>query len=150
MIIICNEKNYTAIFELLFRNNYYGVDEQYVKLVIEDKTIPLIDRQGKLCISFEEKTLSFPAGTAMAVPKVLEERIKSFLECNFVEYLHFVGCENIAEMPGDPLTLGLMHKFKKKVAGKCVAPTSLYQQHPRYVASKKAFYLLGRPTLTQI
>lgn len=60
-----------------------------------------------------------------------------------VEYVHFIGCENITEMPGDPLMLGLTHKFGRKVAGKCVSPTSLYQSYPRYVSTKAAFHLLG-------
>jgi len=37
--------------------------------------------------------------------------MKEFInKCN-VEYVHFIGCENIAELPGDPVLVGLTHKF---------------------------------------
>lgn len=46
-------------------------------------------------------------------------------------------------MPCDPLLLGLTYKLDRKVAGKCVNSTSLYQKYPRYVSTKPAFHLLG-------
>ena len=46
-------------------------------------------------------------------------------------------------MPCDPLLLGLTYKLDRKVAGKCVSSTSLYQKYPRYVSTKPAFHLLG-------
>jgi hypothetical protein len=42
------------------------------------------------------------------------------------QYLHFIGCDNISEIPGDPLMLGLTHKFNRNIAGKCVPAASLY------------------------
>jgi hypothetical protein len=134
---------------MLKKNRFFGFEENYIKILIEDRTVPYIDSHGKLCISFEEKTLSHPAGTAMAVAKILEPKVRSFLECCYIDYLHFIGCENIAEIPGDPLMLGLTFKFGRKISGKCVTAPSLCPRYPRYVASKSAFHLLGTFSMTQ-
>lgn len=129
--------------DMLKRNQNFGFESNYIKVLLDDRSVPLIDPNGKLCISFEEKTLSNSAGTAMAVSKVLEHKVRTFLEGCYVDYIHFIGCENLAEMPGDPLMLGLTYKFNRKIAGKCVAPPSFYRQYPRYVVSRTAFHLLG-------
>lgn len=76
---------------MLKRNSCFGFEPNYIKVVLEERTVPLIDSQGKLCISFEEKTLAHPAGTAMAVAKVLEPKVRTFLECCYVDYVHFIG-----------------------------------------------------------
>jgi len=65
-------------------------------------------------------------GTARAVFIALHAQIRSFLTEHNIEYLHFIGCDNISEMPGDPLMLGLTHKLKRDIAGKCVESSSLY------------------------
>ena len=59
-------------------------------------------------------------GTARAVNIVLNSKIRAFLADHNIKYLHFIGSDNISETPGDPLMLGLTHKFKRDIAGKCV------------------------------
>jgi hypothetical protein len=105
--------------------------------------VPLVDPQGKLCISAERRTFAYPAGTALAVSKVLEPKIKSFLECCYTQYVHFMGVENTAELPCDPLLVGLTHRFERQMAGKCVEERPYHLGYPRYVSTKAAFHLLG-------
>jgi len=92
--------------------------------------------------------LSRPAGTAIAISKVIDSKLKGFLESCFVEYVHFMGCENIAEIPCDPTMVGLMDRFGRQIAGKCIEGGSRHRDYPRYVATKAAFHLLGRYCLT--
>jgi hypothetical protein len=65
-------------------------------------------------------------GTAKCVDIVTSSKVVNFLNYHQIEYVHFIGCENIAEVPLDPLLFGLMHKFKRKVAAKCVEPTESF------------------------
>jgi hypothetical protein len=54
-----------------------------------------------------------------------------------------MGCENIAEFPGDPILLGLTRKLNRKIAAKCVDPSTVSEGYPRYVSSKSHFHLLS-------
>jgi hypothetical protein len=96
VVVICCEKNYLAVQEIFYRNSYFGIEEGCIKVVLDEKVVPLINSEGKLCISFELKTLSYPSGTARAVSVALHPSIMSFFQERKVEYLHFIGCDNLA------------------------------------------------------
>ena len=81
----------------------------------------------------------------MAISKVVESTLKETLLGCGCEYVHFIGCESLMELPGDPVMLGLMHRFNRQIGGKCVdSGGGMWEEYPRYVATKAAFHLLGR------
>jgi hypothetical protein len=85
----------------------------------------------------------WPEGTAKCLEVALSKRYKAYLNYHRIEYLHIMGCENIAEFPGDPILLGLTHKLNKKIAAKCIDPETISEEYPRYVSSESHFHLLS-------
>ena len=43
----------------------------------------------------------------------------------------------------NPTMVGLMERFGRQIAGKCVEGGDRHRNYPRYVATKAAFHLLG-------
>ena len=85
VIIICgSEASFMRLEKILDKNKYFGLIPEYVKIIIENRTVPLISMEGKLCLSAEGKTLANPAGTAMAVNCIMESQMKDFLKFNSI------------------------------------------------------------------
>ena len=108
LIVICSAGNFIEIKSIFEKNDFFGLEKNFVKIVLEDRSVPLIGIDGKLCLSANRRTLSKPAGTAIAISKVIKTKLKDFLENASVEYVHFMGCDNLNEIPCDPVMVGLM------------------------------------------
>ncbi len=51
VVVICCEKNYTAVRELFHRNDFFGLQEGGVKIMLDSSFVPLINSEGKLCVN---------------------------------------------------------------------------------------------------
>ena len=76
VVVICSVFNFESVISIFEKNSYFGLKSEQIKIVTESRSVPLIDDQGKLYLSAARQTLSNPAGTAMAVSRVLESEVK--------------------------------------------------------------------------
>ena len=119
ILIICNHLNKEKILYHLKTNNYFGFDYRLI-LLTTSSYLPVIDSNGKYCIDKQFRILKRSNGTAKCLERALSNEYFNFFKQNNVEYLHFIGAENIAQIPGDPLLIALASKLKSKIAAKSI------------------------------
>ena len=95
LVLACNSENRYPIENFLKSKKYLGFDVSKVRF-IQIPNHPILNPKGKLCLSFEYKILTRPAGTAKCVEEMLSSSIYEFLKGERVTYMHIVGTENIA------------------------------------------------------
>ena len=56
-------------------------------------SIPVLNKQGKLCLSFEYKVIQRPGGTAKCIEQLFNNpKYYNFLKSEKIDILHIVGC----------------------------------------------------------
>ena len=50
VVVVCCEKNYTAVREVFQRNDFFGLQEGGVKIMLDSSSVPVINGEGKLCV----------------------------------------------------------------------------------------------------
>lgn len=84
----------------------------------------MMDLNGKYCIDEKYKLIKRPFGTGRTIIEIIKERSLLWLKDSGVKYIHFIGAENLLEIPLDCVMLGLMLEKEKKIMAKCVGTAS--------------------------
>ena len=90
IVFACSTENRREVEDFLKENNYCGFDASKIRY-LQVPGMPVIDKNGKICITFEFKIIERPCGTLKCVEEMLGSGVYHFLKAEGITYLHIVG-----------------------------------------------------------
>ncbi|CAD8155208.1 unnamed protein product [Paramecium octaurelia] len=140
--IVLSDQNSDKI--QMYLKNQRDFEFQSIYFIIE-KSLPVIDQKGQVVFEQENQPIMTPEGTGSIFIQ-LNSFINKFPN---MEYLHFLGLDNLVGLPLDPQMLNLICKQKADVLCKVIETNSILDDRIFY--SNRQFKTMeeGDSTITE-
>jgi UDP-N-acetylglucosamine pyrophosphorylase len=126
IFILLNEFNSFQIRQYLQQNKYFEFSSSQIEFCYQ-KSVAVVDPEGHLVFSDEMHPIVAPNGSgnvfqALQFINFQQKMYVKPVRCRFeqgIQYIHFIGCENLMAQPLDTVSLALMDESGVDVLCKC-------------------------------
>lgn len=118
-LIMTSKENNFQTQEFFKSNNYFGYPKNRIIFFTQNE-IPVLDLDGKILLEEKYKIKKAANGNGDVFKALSKNNIINILENENIEYISFMGIDNVLANPIDLIFLGMMECKKYEVASKSI------------------------------
>lgn len=140
-LIMTSKENNFQTQEFFKNNNYFGYPKNKIIFFTQDE-IPVLDLNGKILLKEKCKIKKAANGNGDVFTALSKNNIIEILEKENIEYISFMGIDNILAKPIDLIFLGMMAYKKYEIASKSIFKESTLEKSAVFCNRKNKPYIL--------
>ena len=141
-LIMTNKENDLQTQEFFRNNNYFGYPKNRIIFFTQNE-IPVLDLNGKILLEEKYKIKKAANGNGDVFEALSKNNIINKLDNEGIEYISFMGIDNILANPIDYIFLGMMDYKKYQVASKSIFKENAMEKSAVFCKRKNRPYILG-------
>ena len=141
-LIMTSKENDLQTQEFLRNNNYFGYPKNRIIFFTQNE-IPVLDLNGKILLEEKQKIKKAANGNGDVFEALSKNNIINKLDNEGIEYISFMGIDNILANPIDYIFLGMMAYKKYQVASKSIFKENAMEKSAVFCKRKNRPYILG-------
>ena len=141
-LIMTSKENDLQTQEFFRNNNYFGYPKNRIIFFTQNE-IPVLDLNGKILLEEKYKIKKAANGNGDVFEALSKNNIINKLDNEGIEYISFMGIDNILANPIDYIFLGMMDYKKYQVASKSIFKENAMEKSAVFCKRKNRPYILG-------
>lgn len=141
-LIMTSKENDLQTQEFFRNNNYFGYPKNRIIFFTQNE-IPVLDLNGKILLEEKQKIKKAANGNGDVFEALSKNNIINKLDNEGIEYISFMGIDNILANPIDYIFLGMMAYKKYQVASKSIFKENAMEKSAVFCKRKNRPYILG-------
>lgn len=141
-LIMTSKENDLQTQEFFRNNNYFGYPKNRIIFFTQNE-IPVLDLNGKILLEEKYKIKKAANGNGDVFEALSKNNIINKLDNEGIEYISFMGIDNILANPIDYIFLGMMAYKKYQVASKSIFKENAMEKSAVFCKRKNRPYILG-------
>lgn len=141
-LIMTSKENDLQTQEFFRNNNYFGYPKNRIIFFTQNE-IPVLDLNGKILLEEKYKIKKAANGNGDVFEALSKNNIINKLDDEGIEYISFMGIDNILANPIDYIFLGMMAYKKYQVASKSIFKENAMEKSAVFCKRKNRPYMLG-------
>lgn len=141
-LIMTSKENDLQTQEFFRNNNYFGYPKNRIIFFTQNE-IPVLDLNGKILLEEKQKIKKAANGNGDVFEALSKNNIINKLDDEDIEYISFMGIDNILANPIDYIFLGMMAYKKYQVASKSIFKENAMEKSAVFCKRKNRPYILG-------
>lgn len=141
-LIMTSKENDLQTQEFFRNNNYFGYPKNRIIFFTQNE-IPVLDLNGKILLEEKQKIKKAANGNGDVFEALSKNNIINKLDNEDIEYISFMGIDNILANPIDYIFLGMMAYKKYQVASKSIFKENAMEKSAVFCKRKNRPYILG-------
>ena len=141
-LIMTSKENDLQTQEFFRNNNYFGYPKNRIIFFTQNE-IPVLDLNGKILLEEKQKIKKAANGNGDVFEALSKNNIINKLDDEGIEYISFMGIDNILANPIDYIFLGMMAYKKYQVASKSIFKENAMEKSAVFCKRKNRPYILG-------
>lgn len=141
-LIMTSKENDLQTQEFFRNNNYFGYPKNRIIFFTQNE-IPVLDLNGKILLEEKYKIKKAANGNGDVFEALSKNNIINKLDNEGIEYISFMGIDNILANPIDYIFLGMMAYKKYQVASKCIFKENAMEKSAVFCKRRNRPYILG-------
>lgn len=141
-LIMTSKENDLQTQEFFRNNNYFGYPKNRIIFFTQNE-IPVLDLNGKILLEEKQKIKTAANGNGDVFEALSKNNIINKLDNEGIEYISFMGIDNILANPIDYIFLGMMAYKKYQVASKSIFKENAMEKSAVFCKRKNRPYILG-------
>ena len=141
-LIMTSKENDLQTQEFFRNNNYFGYPKNRIIFFTQNE-IPVLDLNGKILLEEKQKIKTAANGNGDVFEALSKNNIINKLDDEGIEYISFMGIDNILANPIDYIFLGMMAYKKYQVASKSIFKENAMEKSAVFCKRKNRPYILG-------
>lgn len=147
-LIMTSKENHLQTQEFFKSNNYFGYNKNKIIFFTQNE-IPVIDLNGKILLEEKYKIKKSANGNGDIFEALSKNNIIKILENENIEYISFMGIDNILANPIDSIFLGMMVHKKYQIASKSIFKEKAMEKSAVFCKKSNKPYILGYNNISQ-
>ena len=140
-LIMTSKENNFQTQEFFKNNNYFGYPKNKIIFFTQDE-IPVLGLNGKILLEEKYKIKKAANGNGDVFTSLSKNNIIKTLEKENIEYISFMGIDNILAKPIDLIFLGMMACKKYETASKSIFKKNALEKSAVFCNKKNKPYIL--------
>lgn len=141
-LIMTSKENDLQTQEFFRNNNYFGYPKNRIIFFTQNE-IPVLDLNGKILLEEKYKIKKAANGNGDVFEALSKNNIINKLDNEGIEYISFMGIDNILANPIDYIFLGMMDYKKYQVASKSIFKENAMEKSAVFCKRRNRPYILG-------
>mgnify|MGYP000272081313 FL=1 len=141
-LIMTSKENDLQTQEFFRNNNYFGYPKNRIIFFTQNE-IPVLDLNGKILLEEKYKIKKAANGNGDVFEALSKNNIINKLDDEGIEYISFMGIDNILANPIDYIFLGMMAYKKYQVASKSIFKENAMEKSAVFCKRRNRPYILG-------
>ncbi len=141
-LIMTSKENDLQTQEFFRNNNYFGYPKNRIIFFTQNE-IPVLDLNGKILLEEKYKIKKAANGNGDVFEALSKNNIINKLDNEGIEYISFMGIDNILANPIDYIFLGMMYYKKYQVASKSIFKENAMEKSAVFCKRRNRPYILG-------
>lgn len=141
-LIMTSKENDLQTQEFFRNNNYFGYPKNRIIFFTQNE-IPVLDLNGKILLEEKYKIKKAANGNGDVFEALSKNNIINKLDNEGIEYISFMGIDNILANPIDYIFLGMMGYKKYQVASKSIFKENAMEKSAVFCKRRNRPYILG-------
>lgn len=141
-LIMTSKENDLQTQEFFRNNNYFGYPKNKIIFFTQNE-IPVLDLNGKILLEEKYKIKKAANGNGDVFEALSKNNIINKLDNEGIEYISFMGIDNILANPIDYIFLGMMDYKKYQVASKSIFKENAMEKSAVFCKRRNRPYILG-------
>lgn len=141
-LIMTSKENDLQTQEFFRNNNYFGYPKNRIIFFTQNE-IPVLDLNGKILLEEKYKIKKAANGNGDVFEALSKNNIINKLDNEGIEYISFMGIDNILANPIDYIFLGMMAYKKYQVASKSIFKENAMEKSAVFCKRRNRPYILG-------
>lgn len=141
-LIMTSKENDLQTQEFFRNNNYFGYPKNRIIFFTQNE-IPVLDLNGKILLEEKYKIKKAANGNGEVFEALSKNNIINKLDNEGIEYISFMGIDNILANPIDYIFLGMMDYKKYQVASKSIFKENAMEKSAVFCKRRNRPYILG-------
>lgn len=141
-LIMTSKENDLQTQEFFRNNNYFGYPKNRIIFFTQNE-IPVLDLNGKILLEEKYKIKKAANGNGDVFEALSKNNIINKLDNEAIEYISFMGIDNILANPIDYIFLGMMDYKKYQVASKSIFKENAMEKSAVFCKRRNRPYILG-------
>ena len=141
-LIMTSKENDLQTQEFFRNNNYFGYPKNRIIFFTQNE-IPVLDLNGKILLEEKYKIKKAANGNGDVFEALSKNNIINKLDNEGIEYISFMGIDNILANPIDYIFLGMMDYKKYQVASKSIFKENAMEKSAVFCKRINRPYILG-------
>lgn len=147
-LIMTSKENDLQTQEFFRNNNYFGYPKNRIIFFTQNE-IPVLDLNGKILLEEKYKIKKAANGNGDVFEALSKNNIINKLDNEGIEYISFMGIDNILANPIDYIFLGMMYYKKYQVASKSIFKENAMEKSAVFCKRRNRPYILGHDKISK-
>lgn len=141
-LIMTSKENHLQTKEFFKSSNYFGYNKNKIIFFAQNE-IPVLDLNGKILLEDKYRIKKAANGNGDVFEALSKNNIIKMLENENIEYISFMGIDNILANPIDSIFLGMMVNKKYQIASKSIFKEKAMEKSAVFCKKSNKPYILG-------